>query len=101
MALRLDWSPDGKRLAYSSGCCKNSSSISIIDLETEQIQPITSSEAFADVPSWSPDGAFLAYLTATDDVDAKGYALNIYSFATGSVTQILNEKVFTGVSWRP
>jgi Tol biopolymer transport system component len=100
--IDLGWSPDGKLMTYANGCCGNPSVISVIDLETNTVQQITPPEISAYLPSWSPDGAYLAFLAATEDIVTKGYSLNVYSFATGTVRQIVKEFVDDSKPvWRP
>ena len=109
-ASSIDWSPDGTMLAYSgqSGWCNGcapeyqASGVYVRLVETGTTLEIAPLEAQAYAPAFSSDSAYLVYLTATQNVDATGYALNVYAFATGITTPI----VLSGVSadqptWRP
>ena len=71
-------------------------------LDTGTTIEIVPPEDFAYLPSFSPDSAYLVYLTATQDVENTGYALNVYSFATGATTQIVPAYVSVDPpTWRP
>jgi Tol biopolymer transport system component len=54
-ATTHDWSPDGRRLAYTKPGRTNA--LHILDLETRQSSALTEGEA----PSWSPDGEWIAF----------------------------------------
>ena len=55
------WSPDGKRIAYSSDKA-GTEDIYVLDLATKSEQRVTTSADSAEVASaWSPDGKMLAY----------------------------------------
>jgi hypothetical protein len=51
---------------------------------------------------WSPDGVLLSFLGGTENVDTKGYSLNVYSFATELTTKIVDSMLddYPPV-WRP
>ena len=55
------WSPDGKRIAYSSDKA-GTEDLYILDLETKHEQRVTTSAESAEVSAaWSPDGKMLAF----------------------------------------
>jgi hypothetical protein len=56
-----DFSPDGKRIAFS-GMQGADANIYTIDLDTEEIKAITKDALPHYAPTWSPDGTFLVYL---------------------------------------
>jgi len=81
------WSPDGKKLAFARSQQTGSSeplSIQIVDLATRQLSPIPGSENLFS-PRWSPDGQYLAALTADS---AK---LLLFSFKTRKWSDWINE----------
>jgi eukaryotic-like serine/threonine-protein kinase len=81
------WSPDGKKLAFARTQQIGSSeplSIQIVDLATRQLSPIPGSENLFS-PRWSPDGQYLAALTADS---AK---LLLFSFQTQKWSDWVNE----------
>lgn len=58
-------SPDGKSIAFSS---KQSGfwDIYVLDLATRELKQVTSTQDYDGVPTWSPDGKWLAYETYLD-----------------------------------
>ena len=56
----LSWSPDGKLIAFSSEY-GNKRSISVLSLETGDIEPMITNVKVADSPVWSPIGSQLLY----------------------------------------
>jgi Tol biopolymer transport system component len=81
------WSPDGKKLAFGRTQQTGSSEplgIQIVDLATRQLSPIPGSENLFS-PRWSPDGQYLAALTADS---AK---LLLFSFKTQKWSDWVNE----------
>jgi hypothetical protein len=56
------WSPDGSRLALS-GIQDAAGGIWVLDLSTEKAQRLTTDRGAYLQPSWSPDGATLAFAT--------------------------------------
>ena len=61
-AFNPTWSPDGRRVAIS-GMTGGLTDLFVLDLESGQMERLTS-DAFTDLqPSWSPDGRTLAFAT--------------------------------------
>jgi Tol biopolymer transport system component/DNA-binding winged helix-turn-helix (wHTH) protein len=60
----LDWSPDGRTLAYSDAAPGEKPVIALIDTATRAVQPIeTSPDSAGDVkPAFAPDGRRLAFI---------------------------------------
>jgi len=72
------WSPDGKKLAFGRTQQTGTSeplAIQIVDLATRQLSPIPGSANLFS-PRWSPDGQYLAAITADSQ------KLLLYSFKT-------------------
>jgi dipeptidyl aminopeptidase/acylaminoacyl peptidase len=68
---QLDWSPDGKMIAFSHRPTPAadgwpSSDISLVDVATGTITPLANTGAAETEPSYSPDGKWIAYVV-TDD----------------------------------
>lgn len=53
------WSPDGKQIAFHSDRNENSSGISLIDIEGNNVRELTDGGEI--YPSWSPDGTQIAF----------------------------------------
>lgn len=78
----LAWSPDGKRLAYSSDKA-GTEDIYILDLAAHTEQRVTSLRTSAEVSAaWSPDGARLAF----QDQAGATYTLDL---ASGNIQQVI------------
>jgi Tol biopolymer transport system component len=67
------WSPDDKKLAFSSN--RNAlienfnideDEIYVIDLETYDIQQLTKAKGLSTHPSWSPDGEYITFMSNRD-----------------------------------
>jgi Tol biopolymer transport system component/DNA-binding winged helix-turn-helix (wHTH) protein len=98
----LDWSPDGKNLAFSdSPSPGEAASIFLLSLDTLEVRPITSPVPGTlgdSSPAFSPDGKSLAFVRNTLDV------LEIYRIplAGGPPTQITFDHAdVQGVAWTP
>ena len=105
----FDWSADGKSIAYSYGKSPEVndnvySDISIIDIESGNIQSIANTEAGETNPEFSPDGKMLVYYSTSDPVDWSGprYA-KIYSLADGKSWRLKATPDENGaiVGWTP
>jgi dipeptidyl aminopeptidase/acylaminoacyl peptidase len=69
------WSPDGTEIAF----CANrradpdlsvSMALWVLTIATGQLRRLTPEEGLAQMPSWSPDGKFIAYLYSVDQTEA-------------------------------
>lgn len=58
---QVDWSPDGRRLAFSSGSGPGGHELQIINLENEDRIQLTDNDWDEFHAAWSPDGQWLAY----------------------------------------
>jgi Tol biopolymer transport system component len=59
------WSPDGKTIVVS-GLVKGQTDLYAYDLKTKKVRRLTNDPASEILPTWSPDGRFLAY--STDEI---------------------------------
>jgi Tol biopolymer transport system component len=81
------WSPDGKRIAFSSDK-SGIENIYVLDISTRQEQRVTSLRTAAAVsPAWSPDGSMLAF-------QEQNGATFVVELATGNIRQVI-EPLFT------
>jgi TolB protein len=55
------WSPDGKKVAFSSDREKGRMQVFVMDADGKNVKQITTEEVEARVPSWGADGKKLAY----------------------------------------
>jgi dipeptidyl aminopeptidase/acylaminoacyl peptidase len=72
------FSPDGKKVAFSHQVnpLRNSyttSDISILNIETGEIQPLVSKPGFDGGPIWSPDSSWILYSTAAGNTTSDYY----------------------------
>jgi len=89
---RINWSPDGKRIAFISGMYGGI--LFLADWNGENAIQITGTCAAADSPQWSPDGTQVAfiYIPARPGCEMLDYPqIRIYDSNTGEIIQILNE----------
>jgi TolB protein len=56
---KVQWSPDGRRLAFSSAKDDN---LFVLDIETRKTSRLTKLKGSSVQPEWSPDGSRLAFL---------------------------------------
>lgn len=71
---RLDWSPDGRKLAFSLNK-GGRLDIYVMDADGQKVLPITQNGISYD-PAWSPDGTQIAYTAVTQLGASQIYAMN-------------------------
>ncbi len=59
------WSPDGRRIAFTSSRSGNDD-IYILELQSGEVSQITTQAGYDGQPSWSPDGEWLVYESYQD-----------------------------------
>ncbi|MBX5455780.1 MAG: S9 family peptidase [Thermogemmatispora sp.] len=68
------WSPDGSEVAFCANRrpqpdLSTSMALWVLTLATGQLRRLTPEEGLAQMPSWSPDGRYLAYYYAPDQTE--------------------------------
>lgn len=104
-ACQPSWSPDGKRLVFTSPCnikkdVYTDSSLYIINADGSNLEPLTTTPGGDFEPAWSPDGKYIAFTSLRD-----GY-MQVYSYnlASSSVTRLVEtpiNKPARQPSWSP
>ena len=59
----VDWSPDGRRIAFHASTAPFESDILTVDLQTHAVTPVTQDSWFDEAPSWTPDGRGLLFMS--------------------------------------
>jgi tricorn protease len=62
----MAWSPDGRWLAYTAVALNTFAQIQLYDVQLDKTVPVTSDRVNSFTPAWSPDGAFLYFLSDRD-----------------------------------
>jgi hypothetical protein len=75
-----EWSPDGKRIAFSAWRTGGWRDILIVDVATGAVEEVTNDRAIDLQPSWSPDGALLFFASDRTSIS------NIYAYDTAAKT---------------
>jgi len=79
-------SPDGKRLAFTA-----LDKLYVMDLPAGPPRRLTTDSVHEQVPAWSPDGQWIAYVTWTDQ---GGYIQKIRPDGRGKVQRLTPEPAF-------
>ena len=94
-------SPDGKQIAFDSDR-DGTRGIYVADANGQHVRRV-SGDGYAAVPSWSPDGATLAFIRGTGPQPGDVWNLWTLTLASGEVRQITRNNVGQpwGGSWFP
>jgi len=83
------FSPDGKRVAYSTWLAGGFRDVHVVDVETGQVVAVTHDRAIDQQPSWSPDGHTLFFTSDRTGI-ANVYAYSLISGELAQVTNVVN-----------
>jgi Tol biopolymer transport system component len=94
------WSPDGTRLAFSSGS-NQETQIYVASLDGRYVRQITDSSTLNIRPSWSPTGKSIAYLAVPTAAAPEGEGGVYVMDADGNKKRKVSELPAYEVSWAP
>ncbi|MFN8581104.1 MAG: amidohydrolase family protein [Gemmatimonadaceae bacterium] len=96
--MQLTESPDGRRLAFSAAGKVYAADVSASAVGTPR--RLTSSAAREYLPTYSPDGAWIAFVSWSDETG--GFLWKVRSDGSGTPVQLTTEPAFlSGVMWAP
>jgi dipeptidyl aminopeptidase/acylaminoacyl peptidase len=102
------WSLDGASIAFTSDRSAGrdrrfgGSAVQAVEVATGAVRRLTSEEAFASRPAWSPDGASIAYLRAETVHDVDGHHDRLWVVpSAGGEERCLTPDVDRGLGFRP
>ena len=98
----LDWSPDGKTLAFSSRSCVTGKiviDIYVQDIESGEVTKLTRDDFINSKPAYSPNGRYLAYVSVRDG----GAEIILLDLETGEAANLTNNADIkdTHPTWSP
>ncbi len=100
----LEWSPDGRYLAFSASQTPPDRDIFVLDFQTMQVQQQTSFGFATDSPTWSPDGTRIAFATNYDRVPSV-YEVTVDLARPPRAPRIVSEmfglRRVMGLDWSP
>jgi dipeptidyl aminopeptidase/acylaminoacyl peptidase len=90
--LQACWSPDGSEIAFCANRrpqpdLSTSMALWVLTLASGKMRRLTPEEGLAQMPSWSPDGRYLAYYYAPDQTETSNVSLWIVA-ADGSAAPL-------------
>ena len=90
--IRPQWSPDGSRLAFTLGFDDGSWQIATISADGSDLQILTSGRGVSEIPSWSPDGSWIAYDGSDVSLDDPNFWVTLRQIAAdGSGAALLGD----------
>lgn len=106
------WSPDGKRIVYSSfrdyngrTCfqeCTRSSEIYVANADGSNQRRLTNTTADDQSPTWSPDGRSIAFVSDRSDPESHAYEIYVMGADGKGVHRITSGQEWsTEPAWRP
>ncbi len=104
-ACQPSWSPDGRRLVFTSPCSTNvdtypESSLYIINADGSDIRPLNSAPGGDFDPAWSPDGSRIAF-TSLRDGQKEIFVYDLESKQATRLTGIDPDEENSQPAWSP
>jgi TolB protein len=90
----LAWSPDGQRIAHTTRERSGRTRIWVTDVDTGERTPLTDGASRDEMPTWSPDGRYLAFVSDRDG-DPELYLMRADGTAPTRLTRA------PGADWLP
>ena len=97
------WSPDGKQIAFFGARAENPARIYVVSLDGGALKQVSNGESGkpGDIdPSWSPDGASLAF-GCDDSVPASAASIHVADLKTGRVSTLPGSEGMWSPRWSP
>lgn len=80
------WSPDGKRIAFSSVDMSGNNDLYVVNVDDRHLQKLTNDYYDDRDPAWSPDGTAIAFSSDRTPFGKEGkYNLFLYTLGTGAI----------------
>lgn len=86
-----DWSPDGKRIVYTSDDDGKSINLMLLNVETGDSTPLTRGERVNVDPVWSPDGRRIAYVSTRPNGYFNIFVMEVNNGKPGKITQLTED----------
>lgn len=98
-----DWSPDGKKLTFSSIDESGFSNLYVYDVELDRLHKLTNDSYDDRDPAWSPDGRFIAFSSDRTSLGKEmSYNLFTYDLEEGDIAYVTFGSVFdSSPRWSP
>jgi Tol biopolymer transport system component/predicted Ser/Thr protein kinase len=97
------WSPDGKQIAFLGGTPGKPPRVYVVSADGGPVRQVTNGESGKNGdldPSWSPDGASLAF-GATDKEQARDESMHVVDLKTNHVSALAGSEGMWSPRWSP